>query len=434
MSQITATRFGSAPLTLDWTGLKGRPFDEAAGARAREAHDQLMARVQSGEIGFYRAPSDVTLSQVEASRALASQLKAENRFTDCLVLGIGGSSLGPISLLNALADRVKSGIRFHFQENPDPNDWKSTLARLKPESTLVVAITKSGTTFETLAQLLLALEWLGRERWSKQLVALTDPQKGDLRKFALQEKISTLEIAPSIGGRFSLFTPVGLFIAELAGLDSAALLKGAQDVRDHLEKCAPAKNPLFQLAHLLMERAESHPTHVCMPYSTRLRSMGDWFVQLWGESLGKDGKGFTPLAACGAIDQHSILQLLRDGPNDKITGFMTVDRVADPVSIPKLAGTEGSRPYPAFRLLEGHTLQELLLTEYQAIARVLSNQGRPHFTWRLDDLSERSVGAQYFALAYLTAHIGMLMKVDPFDQPGVEEGKVYIRESLSGPT
>ena len=183
-----------------------------------------------------------------------------------------------------------------------------------------------------------------------------------------------------------------------------------------------------------MERAESHPTHVCMPYSTRLRSMGDWFVQLWGESLGKDGKGFTPLAACGAIDQHSILQLLRDGPNDKITGFMTVDRVADPVSIPKLAGTEGSRPYPAFRLLEGHTLQELLLTEYQAIARVLSNQGRPHFTWRLDDLSERSVGAQYFALAYLTAHIGMLMKVDPFDQPGVEEGKVYIRESLSGPT
>ncbi len=431
MAHITATRFGSAPLTLDWTGLKGRPLDSTGIARALDARGKLAARIDSGELGFYKAASNPELSQAEPSRTLARKLLGEKRYSDCLVLGIGGSSLGPICLLNALADRVNSGLRFHFQENPDPYDWNGTLAKLKPESTLVVAITKSGTTFETMAQLLLALEWLGKPRWAAQVIALTDPVRGDLRKFAQQEKLQTLLIHPSIGGRFSIFTPVGLFIAELAGLDSHALLKGAQEVRDHLEKVAPEKNPIVQLTYHLLELAESHPTHVCMPYSTRLRSVGDWFVQLWGESLGKDGKGFTPLAACGAIDQHSILQLLRDGPNDKITGFMTVDKVADEVTIPKLEG--GSREYPAFRLLEGHTLQELLMVEYQAIAKVLSNQNRPNFTWRLDDLSERSLGALYFAMACLTAHTGTMMGVDPFDQPGVEEGKVYIRDSLSPP-
>jgi glucose-6-phosphate isomerase len=317
-------------------------------------------------------------------------------------------------------------------DNPDPYEWKRTLAGLKPHSTLVVVIAKSGTTFETMAQLLLACEWLGKERWKSHLVAVTDPVKGDLRTFAQHEGIPTLAIAPSIGGRFSIFSPVGIFAAAIAGLDAQAFLTGAKQVRDHMEKAPVEKNPLFILGYDLLRHAEKRNIHVCMPYSTRLRLIGDWFVQLWGESLGKDGKGFTPIAAVGATDQHSILQLLRDGPDDKVTFFLTLDRVADEVKIPRLQTLPGQQTHlPSFRLLEGHSLQELLTVEYRATSLVLTKQGRPNVTFQLDQLDERSLGALYFGLCVLTAFTGTLWGVNPFDQPGVEEGKVYIRESLT---
>jgi glucose-6-phosphate isomerase len=154
-------------------------------------------------------------------------------------------------------------------------------------------------------------------------------------------------------------------------------------------------------------------------------------VQLWGESLGKNGKGFTPLSAVGATDQHSILQLLRDGPDDKITFFITVDQVDDEVKIPKSPITPDRKNYSAFRILEGHSLQELLNIEYRATSLVLTKQARPHITLGLDRLDERSLGALYFTLSTLTAFTGTLWKINPFDQPGVEEGKIYIRQALS---
>jgi glucose-6-phosphate isomerase len=395
------------------------------------AWSKLKARFQSGEVGFYDCPVNLEFSQLNESQALAESILRKNIFSDCLFLGIGGSALGPMSLLSSLQDRCQSGIRFHFVENPDPLEWTSTIKKLKPSSTLVCSVTKSGTTFETMAQTLLALEWLGKERWKTQVVAMTDPVKGDLRQFAQAEGIPTLSIAPSIGGRFSVFSPVGLFAAALAGLSPSSFLNGAKQVRDYVEKTPVEKNPLFILAHELLNQGSKRPVHVCMPYSTRLRLLGSWFVQLWGESLGKDGKGFTPLAAVGATDQHSILQLLRDGPDDKVTFFMTVDRVEDEVKIPRSPLNLDRKEYPAFKLLEGHSLHQLLAVEYQATSLVLTKQGRPHLSFKLDQLDERGLGAIYFAFCVLTSMTGTLWEVNPFDQPGVEEAKVYIRKSLS---
>ncbi len=426
---VTASRLGSAPITIDWSQMmiKKEPDTEAMGA----AWAKLRARFQSGEVGFYDCPIQLELSQVSESQALADSLLRKNSFSDCLFLGIGGSALGPMSLLSALQDRSESGIRFHFIENPDPMEWASTLKKLKPSSTLVFSVTKSGTTFETMAQTLLALEWLGKERWKTHLVAITDPVKGDLRQFVQQEGIPSLAIAPSIGGRFSVFSPVGLFAAALAGLSVSSFLGGAKQVRDYLEKTPVEKNPLFILAQEFLNQSSKRSVHVCMPYSTRLRLLGSWFVQLWGESLGKDGKGFTPMAAVGATDQHSILQLLRDGPDDKVTLFMTIDQVADEVKIPRLPPTLDRKEYPAFKILEGHTLHGLLATEYQATSLVLTKQGRPHLSFKLDRLDERGLGALYYTFCVLTAVTGSLWEVNPFDQPGVEEGKVYIKKSLS---
>ena len=438
---ITAARLGSSPLMLDWSNLQ-RPAKSLAasggGAAFTDAWGKLKARFASGEVGFYDSVIDPKISDVDASEKLARELVAIGRFTDAVFLGIGGSSLGPISLLAALKHRAK-GLNLHFLENPDPIEWRYSLAKLDPAKTLVVCVAKSGTTFETLAQYLLALEWLGSTRWSTHSVAITDPAKGDLRKFATENAIPTLAIHPSIGGRFSIFSPVGTFPGFLAGLDMREFLKGATQVRDYFEKSGAdaklaEKNAVFQISADLLGHYEKRPIHVIMPYASGLKQFGAWFVQLWAESLGKDSKGFTPLSALGAVDQHSILQLLRDGPDDKVTFFMTVDKVDDEVKIPhlnRLREKWTSATSPAFQILEGHTLHSLLRVEYQAIALTLSKRSRPNFTIHLEALDERNLGALYFTGCVMTAFIGTLWGVNPFDQPGVEEGKIYIRESLT---
>jgi len=426
---VTAARLGTAPLTLDWTQMLSRhTYDSESFS---ETWTRLKARFQSGEVGFYEAPVNAELSQVEACQTLALSILGNHQIQDCLFLGIGGSALGPISLLAALREKCLTRLRFHFVENPDPVEWKAVLAQLRPESTLVCSVSKSGTTFETMAQTLLALDWLGRDRWKSHLVIITDPVKGDLRQFASDENIRTLPVPPSIGGRFSIFSPVGLFPACLAGLSVEAFLTGAKQVKDYIEKTPLERNPIFILASELLRQYPKRSIHICMPYSTRLRLFGTWFVQLWGESLGKGGKGFTPIAAIGAVDQHSILQLLRDGPDDKVTTFITVDQVDDAVVIPKLPAGKLWKAYPAFKQLEGHTLHELLGIEQRAIALVLAKQMRPNLTIRIDRLDERAMGALYYLYSVLTAFTGESWELNPFDQPGVEEGKVYIQHALS---
>jgi glucose-6-phosphate isomerase len=164
---------------------------------------------------------------------------------------------------------------------------------------------------------------------------------------------------------------------------------------------------------------------VMMPYSTPLRLLANWWVQLWAESLGKDGKGFTSVPSLGAIDQHSMLQLLRDGPNDKVIWFVNVLDFQAPVKIPSIGFK-----VKTFDLLEGQDLGSLLDTEFRAIQKVMTNQKRPHLQMQLDSITEESIGAVFFALSVLTSYMGDVMNVNPFDQPGVEEGKIYIREKL----
>ena len=425
----TATKIGQSGLTFDWTNLKANP-EIPHEPTLQAAWQTLKGRFESNEIGFYNLPVTAELNQKSEAVALAKRILEAEHCTDVLFLGIGGSSLGPISLLSELREKVSSKLKFHFAENPDPIECAQTLKKLIPSQTLVCVVTKSGGTYETLALALIALGWSGEARWSSHFVAITDPKKGDLRKFATEKNIPTLAIHPSIGGRFSVLTPVGLFAAALAGLDCDELIKGAQHVREYCEKAPLVKNPLMTLGAELIRQFGKRPIHVCMPYSTCLREWADWFVQLWSESLGKNSKGFTPIAAVGATDQHSILQLLRDGPDNKITFFIAVDEVAEPVVIPKEVQGLSFQGYPAFSILRGNTLQQLLKTEYQATSLVLTKQSRPNLTVKIDSLNERNIGSLYFAFSVLTAVTGTLWDINPFDQPGVEEGKLYIQSTL----
>lgn len=414
---------------MDWTHLAAQPHTPDP-ERLRSAWDHLNARFRSGEIGFFSAPIDESISHLNDSRDLATSLRASGKFKNCLFLGIGGSALGPISLLQALTCEIPdSAPKMHFMENPDGAHWKQTLRALDPDTTLVCVVTKSGTTFETLALFLLTLDWLGQSRWKTHIVAISDPAQGDLTRFSREQGIPLLPIAPSVGGRFSIFTPVGLFAAELCGISGKDFLNGAAQVRAHTEKTPPERNPHFLVASHLLSQYPKRSVHVCMPYSSQLRSVSQWWVQLWGESLGKDGKGFTPVQAVGAIDQHSILQLLRDGPDDKVTCFIKIDRPRETLKIPRLSGAQIRLP-PAFFALEGCDLHALLNTECSATSLVLTRRSRPNWTLALDELNARSLGALYFSQALMTAFIGTLWEINPFDQPGVEEGKIYIREAL----
>lgn len=420
---LQASKLGSSPLMLDWSGLQVMSVDSNT---ITTAWTKAQARIAKKDSEFYHTPIDPAHHENEASVTLANRLLETGKFHDVLFLGIGGSALGPMSMLYALKHRRKTPLKFHFMENPDAIDWTDTVSKLDPDSTLVVVVTKSGTTYETISQFLIAQAWLKKERWSTHIVAITDPKKGDLRAWADKNGIMTLPISPTIGGRFTVFTPVGLFASALAGFDNDAFLNGAKSVRDYCENTAADKNLIFTTMERIFTISDRHPIHVLMPYSTRLKLISNWFVQLWGESLGKDGKGYTPVAAVGATDQHSLLQLLRDGPNDKITGFITIQNVDDPAKIP--SGSLG--PYSSFEQLRGKTLHDLLTYEYKAIAQVLSRRPRPNWTLSMERLDEASLGALYFFFSVATAYMGERLDVNPYDQPGVEEGKIYIREYL----
>ena len=222
-----------------------------------------------------------------------------------------------------------------------------------------------------------------------------------------------------------MFTPVGLFAAALAGLNTEAFLLGAKKIRDYCEKASAEKNLFMTWGHSLQALYSSHRTHVMMPYTTPLRLLANWWVQLWAESLGKDGLGFTAIPSLGAIDQHSMLQLLRDGPNDKIIWFVNVQDFKTQVKVPGI-----DFKVKSFDLLEGQELGSILDTEFRAVQKVMTNQKRPHLQLQIDSISEESVGALFFTLSVLTSYMGDVMNVNPFDQPGVEEGKIYIRETL----
>lgn len=237
-----------------------------------------------------------------------------------------------------------------------------------------------------------------------------------------------LSVPENVGGRFSVLSPVGLLPAAVCGVDPGALLTGAARMEERCRGDVLERNPAGLVATLLhhADRAQGRPIHVLMPYADRLRPVADWFQQLWGESLGKahtlSGEprptGPTPLAAVGATDQHSLLQLLMEGPHDKVVVFVHVDDPGAGVPIP-----DRHPGIPALAYLAGRSLAELLAAERVATAEALRRAGRPNATLHLPRVGPEELGELFMLLEIATVYAGALYDVDPLDQPGVELGK-----------
>ncbi|MBN2585877.1 MAG: hypothetical protein JXA64_03710 [Candidatus Fermentibacteraceae bacterium] len=383
---------------------------------------------EKGKLGFMDLPGDEELfrSAMEAAGIM------RGRSSRMVVTGIGGSSLG----LKALMDALSTDPPVTIADSPDSAFISRLESELDPASTSVTVITKSGGTAETMAIFISLRRWLERTGDSAdRIVAVTDPERGDLRRLANAMGWLTLTVPPSVGGRFSVMSPVATFPAAYAGVDVRSLLKGAaavtSDFRDLREESLAAR-----AASAFLTNFKDYPVHAFFTYDDRLFSTALWFSQLWGESLGKkldlSGRevriGQTPLACRGPADQHSLVQLFMEGPADKTVTFVTTPSMDD---APVLPG--GFEEYPSIAYLEGLTLDRLRLAEGDATARALEERGVPVSRLCMASLDAEALGELMMTLEMATVLCGLALGIDPLDQPGVERGKVLTYEALGRP-
>ncbi|MFY9757650.1 MAG: glucose-6-phosphate isomerase [Pseudolabrys sp.] len=407
-------------------------------ARAESALDWLRARHADGRLPLLRLPE--THSDLETIRDTARQLA--DRATDIVILGTGGSSLGGQTLAQ-LAGFAVPGVgalrappQLHFIDNLDPDSFQTLLARLPHATTRFIAISKSGGTAETLMQTIAALSAIQSQGLQTRIpdifLGITEPAKAGktngLRDLLGKYRVPMLDHDTGVGGRYSALTNVGLLPAAMLGLDVAAVREGASlALAPVLAKKPAAQVPAAIGAALSVALSESKSISVLMAYCDRLQRFTHWYVQLWAESLGKGGKGTTPVAALGPVDQHSQLQLFIGGPRDKLFTVVTVDGAGHGPRIDgelaRLAGEPG---------LAGKTIGDLVAAEGRATAETLAKNGCPVRTIHISKLDEESLGELMMHFMLETIIAAHLLGIDAFDQPAVEEGKVLAKKYLTG--
>ena len=411
---------------------------KSALARAESALDWLRARHADGRLPLLRLPE--THSDLETIRDTARQLA--DRATDIVILGTGGSSLGGQTLAQ-LAGFAVPGVgalrappQLHFIDNLDPDSFQTLLARLPHATTRFIAISKSGGTAETLMQTIAALSAIQSQGLQTRIpdifLGITEPAKAGkangLRDLLGKYRVPMLDHDTGVGGRYSALTNVGLLPAAMLGLDVAAVREGAGlALAPVLAKKPAAQVPAAVGAALSVALSESKSISVLMAYCDRLQRFTHWYVQLWAESLGKGGKGTTPVAALGPVDQHSQLQLFIGGPRDKLFTVVTVDGAGHGPRIDgelaRLAGEPG---------LAGKTIGDLVAAEGRATAETLAKNGCPVRTIHVSKLDEESLGELMMHFMLETIIAAHLLGIDAFDQPAVEEGKVLAKKYLTG--
>ena len=404
-------------------------------ATARQAH----AEVEEGRGNAMQGWMDSPYNQAEVVKRINATAKRIRKTCDnFVVLGIGGSALGPIAVFTALKHlyyndlpkRVRKGPKFYVLDNVDPERMNALLDVIDVEKTVFNVITKSGATSETMSQYLIVMDLLTKRLGDKareHIIATTSEFKGNLIKLAQKEGFETFYIPEGVGGRFSELSPVGLLPAAVVGIDVAELLRGAREMDEKCKVGDVWANPALALAslqYIAMKKGKN--IGIIMPYADSLKYVADWYAQLWAESLGKevdkDGKvvnvGQTPVKSLGVTDQHSQVQLYNEGPFDKVITFIEVGAFRSEVTIP-----DGCKDYPDVNFLCGHSLGELMNSELFATRYNLTQRHRPNYTILLDTVDEYHVGALLYLMQLQTAYAGAMLNVDAYNQPGVEGGK-----------
>lgn len=393
--------------------------------KTQTALQRIKTAVGNGELPILSLVQ--TGNDLPALQIIADQWR--DKFAHILILGTGGSSLGGKSAY-ALADAgfgPAMGPKLHFLDNVDPHTFSEFARAIDTKNLGVIAISKSGSTAETLAQLHHVLMGMPQNTWTSKVLILTEPTDNPLRRLGQSLGCVILDHHQQVGGRYSIFSNVGMLPVMLAGLSAQKLRAGAAAVLAHALSDAPSESiPTATGAALAMSLQTSGITqHVVMPYVDRLRFFAQWYQQLWAESLGKNGVGITPLAALGTVDQHSQLQLYLDGPRDKFFTLIMHDtqKQGDALREPVQRDT-------ALGYLYGRSMGDLLWAEARATAKTLANRGLPLRVITLPTIDETTLGGLYMHYMLETILTADLLGVNPFDQPAVEEGKILTRDYM----
>ena len=394
---------------------------------------------------------DLPHNQKDVVKEIEDYVSATKDDIDAFViLGIGGSALGPTALQQAInhpyynelpKDKRGGYPKLYVLDNVDPERLSYFFEIVDIKKCLFNCVSKSGATSETMSQFMiiksLLEKELGKGNISKHIVCTTDKEKGNLVNIAKEEGYKVFYIPSGVGGRFSELSPVGLLPAAMCGIDIKKLLKGAEDMDKIVSNPNVQKNPAYMygaLHYLAMEKGKN--ISVMMPYADSLKYISDWYAQLWAESLGKkhdnEGNtvfvGQTPVKALGVTDQHSQVQLYVQGPFDKVIVFLSVDEFRRTIEIPKIY-----KDIPSLGFLGGITQNKLLKTEEYATEYALVSNGRPNMTISLEKVDEYSIGALLYMLEVATGFIGEMMNINVYDQPGVEDGKDATYALLNRP-
>jgi glucose-6-phosphate isomerase len=415
---------------------------EETGSAFGAIHNGVSKLRADGVADFMNIPRNAPLLQ----QSLDFAARARGRYDDVVILGIGGSALGPVALKTALCKsgwnelqgNARSGHpRLHVLDNIDPVTIAAVLERLNLARSLFIVTSKSGGTAETMSQFLIAHDRVTTAGLAvpDHFVFVTDPKSGALRPLANELGVPALDIPPGVGGRYSVLTPVGTLPAALLGIDVQALITGAGEMLEKCESVNLIENPAGIIGSLFYVSDVRHGrvVDVLMPYADPLRDFAAWFVQLWAESLGKRREngtsvGSTPLPALGATDQHSQVQSFMEGPANKAVAFIAVEDHGTDIAIPSAFQHVTELGY-----LGGHTLGELLNIEQRATAGALAKRGRANLTIRVERVDAWHVGALMMMLELATAYAGQMYGVNAFNQPGVELGKQFAYALLGRP-
>lgn len=444
MSDVVGEAHGITPAELDSTA-----------GRVRELHGALVQDRVDKVRGFYDLYKDTQV--IDRVKAEAERFRGMG-YENLVVLGIGGSALGLSALntalnppyYNLLDSTARGGApRLFVMDNIDPVTFARMMSVCPPEKTLYNAISKSGETAETMLQLLIVMDALeravGKAGVRDHLVITTSPDRATapdappslLKPVAEEYETTTFDIPVNVGGRFSVFSPVGLFPAAVLGMDIDGMVAGCAVMDTRCSSPDLQENPAYLCAALqyVLDTRKGKTMSVMMPYSDGLRDVADWYRQLWAESLGKkndlDGMkvyvGQTPVKALGATDQHSQVQLYREGPNNKVFTVLEVLEFSETVPVP-----DSLVCVPDLAYLHGATMNELMAAELEGTVEALTHSQRPVIRISMPRINANTVAQLLYLLEVETAMAGQLYHVNAFDQPGVEEGKRIARRLMGG--
>ena len=445
MTKLSTERKKSLRIRIDYNNMMSEFIGEeqgftdkelsAAKSVAESAFKSVSENRGKGMTGWTELP----YNQREIVADINETAKAiRKRFDNFVVFGIGGSALGPIAVFqslchlrhNELPRKIRKAPKLYVEDNVDPERMASLLGILDLEKTVFNVVTKSGATSETMSQYLIIIDILKAkfgDKAKEHIIATTSANKGNLIKIAKAEGFKTFYIPDGVGGRFSELCPVGLLPAAVLGVDIKAMLDGAAFMDKLCRSKDFRKNPALVSALLqFLSMKKGKNISVMMPYADSLKYIADWYCQLWGESLGKSTDkngntvyaGQTPVKALGVTDQHSQIQLYREGPFDKVITFIAVEKFRADVTI-----SEGCKDFPDVSFLCGHTLSELINSERKATEYALTTAHRLNYTIILPEVNAFTVGELLYYFELETAYTGAMLNIDAFNQPGVEGGK-----------